>query len=133
MTKALSRLYLYVSKISIMLLTLFVLSCGVRNSSGNTAGYRSTTVSYYANKFEGKKTASGEVYRHHKMTGASKSLPFGTKVELVNVENDRSVVITVNDRGPLKPTREFDISQGAFRKIANLNDGIVKVKYRILN
>lgn len=121
----------YVFKIYISLFALFVISCGSRNSL-NSSGYRSTTVSYYANKFDGNKTASGETYRHSKMTGAHKSLSFGTKVEIINIDNDKSIIIIVNDRGPLKPSREFDLSQGAFKKIANLNEGIVKVKYRIL-
>ncbi|KFC23991.1 hypothetical protein IO90_01380 [Chryseobacterium sp. FH1] len=115
----------------IFLLALFVISCGSRNSS-NSSGYRTTNVSYYANKFNGNRTASGETYRHSKMTGAHKSLSFGTRVEIINIENDKSVIITVNDRGPLKPSREFDLSQGAFKKIGKLNDGIIKVKYKIL-
>ncbi len=127
--KTFYRITQYVFKTYILLLTIFVISCGSRNSS---SGYKSTSVSYYANKFDGKKTASGETYRHSKMTGAHKSLSFGTRVEIVNVENDKSVIITVNDRGPLKSSREFDLSQGAFKKISNLNAGIVKVKYRIL-
>jgi len=109
-----------------------MVSCGSRNSTSNSGRYNFTTASYYANKFDGKKTASGEVYRHFKMTASHKTLPFGTRVEIVNVENDKSVIITVNDRGPLKPSREFDLSQGAFKKISTLNVGIVKVKYRIL-
>jgi len=127
--KTFYRISQYVFKTYILLLTVFVISCGSRNSSSS---YKSTSVSYYANKFDGKKTASGETYRHSKMTGAHKSLSFGTRVEIVNVENDKSVIITVNDRGPLKSSREFDLSQGAFKKISNLNAGIVKVKYRIL-
>jgi len=127
--KTFYRISQYVFKTYILLLTIFVISCGSRNSSSS---YKSTSVSYYANKFDGKKTASGETYRHSKMTGAHKSLSFGTRVEIVNVENDKSVIITVNDRGPLKSSREFDLSQGAFKKISNLNAGIVKVKYRIL-
>lgn len=111
---------------------LSVVSCGSRNSSSNSSGYAITTVSYYANKFNGKKTASGETYKHSKMTGAHKSLSFGTRVEIVNVDNDKSVIIVVNDRGPLRSSREFDLSQGAFKKIADLNDGIVKIKYKIL-
>jgi rare lipoprotein A len=130
--KTFYRISQYVFKTYILLLTVFVISCGSRNSSNGGSGYISTSVSYYANKFDGKKTASGETYRHSKMTGAHKSLSFGTKVEIVNVENDKSVIITVNDRGPLKPSREFDLSQGAFKKISNLNAGIVKIKYRIL-
>ena len=129
--KTLFKITQSVFKIYMFSVALCLISCGSRSSS-NYSGYRSTTVSYYANKFDGNKTASGETYRHSKMTGAHKSLSFGTRVEIVNIENDRSVIITVNDRGPLKPSREFDISQGAFKKIANLNEGIVKVKYRIL-
>ena len=128
--KTLLKTSQYAFKIYIFLLVLFVISCGSRNSSNGS--YRSTTVSYYANKFDGNKTASGETYRHSKMSGAHKSLSFGTRVEIVNVENDKSVIITVNDRGPLKQSREFDLNQGAFKKIADLNEGIVKVKYRVL-
>jgi len=130
--KTLFKIPQYLFKIYISLLVLFLVSCGARSSSKYNSGYKSTTVSYYANKFNGNKTASGETYRHSKMTGAHKSLSFGTRVEIINIDNDKSVIITVNDRGPLKPAREFDISQGAFKKIANLNEGIVKVKYRIL-
>jgi len=120
-----------ITMVVLFLMMLVAVSCGSR--SGAAGNYKSTTVSYYADKFEGRKTASGETYRHSRMTGAHTSLSLGTRVELVNVENGKSVIITVNDRGPLKAGRAFDISQGAFRRIASLNDGIVKVKYRILN
>lgn len=56
-----------------------MLSCGSRNSAKGSGKYKSTTVSYYADKFDGSKAASGETYRHSKMTGAHKSLSFGTK------------------------------------------------------
>ncbi|MPT30137.1 MAG: septal ring lytic transglycosylase RlpA family protein [Chryseobacterium sp.] len=114
------------------ILLIVVFSCGSRNSSNHSSGYRSTTVSYYADKFDGKKTVSGETYKHYKMTGAHRSLSFGTRVEIINIDNGKSVIITVNDRGPLKPSREFDLSQGAFKKIASLNEGIIKIKYKIL-
>jgi len=115
---------------SVIISIIFLQSCSATNTI--TSGYKTTTVSYYANKFEGKKTASGEIYRHSKMTAACKSLPFGTKVEIMNIENSKKVVIIVNDRGPLKASREFDLSQGAFKKIGNLSSGILKVKYRII-
>ena len=130
--KSFYRYLEYAFKTYIFLLAILVVSCGGRNSTNNASKLKSTTASYYANKFDGKKTASGEVYRHSKMTAANKSLAFGTRVEIVNVENDKSVIITVNDRGPLKPSREFDLSQGAFKKIGSLNQGIIKIKYRIL-
>ena len=119
----------YIFKLYISLLVLFVISCGSRNASNS---YRTTTVSYYADRFSSKPTSSGEIYRHSRLTASNKTLAFGTRVEIVNVKNEKSVIITVNDRGPLNPSREFDLSQAAFKKITTLNEGIAKVKYRIL-
>lgn len=114
----------------LVLLTLALYSCAASRGGANSS-YQSTTVSYYANKFNGNKTASGEVYKHSKMTAAHKSLSFGTKVEIVNIENSKKVIVTINDRGPLKAGRAFDLSQGAFKKLGNLNEGILKVKYKV--
>ena len=120
----------FINRILLCLVVAFtVFSCSSRTKGGV---YKRTMVSYYADKFEGKKTASGQIYRHSGMTASNTSLPFGTRVEILNEENGKSVTVTVNDRGPLKASREFDLSQGAFKKIANLNMGVVKVKYRIL-
>ena len=115
----------------LVFLSIALYSCSVNKGNAN-ASYQSTTVSYYANKFNGKKTASGEVYKHSKMTAAHKSLAFGTKVEIINVENSKKVVVIINDRGPLKSGRAFDLSQGAFKKIGELKEGILKVKYKVL-
>ena len=115
----------------VVLLSLTLYSCGA-NRGNIGSSYQTTTVSYYANKFNGNKTASGEVYKHAKMTAAHKSLSFGTKVEIINIENSKKVVVTVNDRGPLKAGRAFDLSQGAFKKLGNLKEGILKVKYKVL-
>lgn len=106
-----------------------IFSCSSRTRGGV---YRHTNVSFYADRFQGKPTSSGEIYRHSSMTASHGSLAFGTKVEIVNVENEKSVTVTVNDRGPLKSSRAFDLSQDAFKKIARLDQGVVKVKYRIL-
>ena len=115
----------------VVLLSIALYSCGA-NTGASRSSYQSTTVSYYANKFNGKKTASGDVYKHSKMTAAHKTLSFGTKVEIINIENSKKVQVTINDRGPLKSGRAFDLSQGAFKKIGNLNDGILKVKYKVV-
>lgn len=114
----------------VILAGIFMYSCA--GNKAVSSGYKSTTVSYYADKFDGKKTASGEVYRHSKMTAANKTLPFGTKVEIINPENSKKVMVIINDRGPLKSSREFDLSKGAFKKIGNVNSGILKVQYKIL-
>ena len=115
----------------IVLLSIALHSCGA-NSGAARSSYQSTTISYYANKFNGKKTASGDVYKHSKMTAAHKTLSFGTKVEIINIANSKKVQVTINDRGPLKSGRAFDLSQGAFKKIGHLNEGILKVKYKVL-
>ncbi|WP_312818368.1 septal ring lytic transglycosylase RlpA family protein [Kaistella carnis] len=114
----------------LVLLSIVLYSCSATRGNASSS-YQSTTVSYYANKFNGNKTASGEVYKHSKMTAAHKSLAFGTKVEIINPENSKKVIVIVNDRGPLKAGRAFDLSQGAFKKIGNLNDGVLKVKYKV--
>lgn len=89
-------------------------------------------ASYYANKFNGRKTASGEVFRNRKRTAAHKTLPFGTKVTVTNMRNGRSVKVRINDRGPFVPGRVIDLSRRAARKIGMLRDGVteVELKYR---
>lgn len=110
-------------------MSIILYSCATTPSS---SGYGTTTVSYYADKFEGRKTANGEIYLHSKMTAANRTLPFGTKVEITNPENSKTVIVTINDRGPWKSARDFDLSKEAFKKIGNLNEGLLKVKYRVI-
>jgi len=89
-------------------------------------------ASYYANFFQGRKTASGEIYNKQKYTAAHKTLPFGTKVRVVNQRNDRSVVVEINDRGPFVGNRIIDLSQIAARDIGLLSAGVTNVKVNIL-
>ncbi len=89
-------------------------------------------VSYYGQRFHGRLTASGEVFNMNDMTCAHKTLKFGTKVEFTNPKNGKKIVVTVNDRGPYIKGRKFDLSKAAFAKIANINQGVVKLKYKIL-
>ena len=89
-------------------------------------------ASYYANSFDGKKTASGEIFRQRKLTAAHKTLPFGTKVTVVNIANGKSVKVTINDRGPFVAGRIIDLSSKAAKKIGMINTGVanVQVKYK---
>ena len=75
-------------------------------------------ASYYADKFNGRKTASGELFDNNLYTAAHKTLKFGTKVKVTNTVNGESVVVTVNDRGPFVKGREIDLSKAAFMEIA---------------
>jgi rare lipoprotein A len=88
--------------------------------------------SFYADKFQGRTTASGAKFDQHKMTAAHKTLPFGTKVKVVNLANGRSVNVTINDRGPFAPGRIIDVSKKAAEKLGMVNAGVanVKIKYK---
>lgn len=75
-------------------------------------------ASYYADKFNGRKTANGEIFDNNLYTAAHKTLKFGTKVKVTNTVNGESVVVTINDRGPFVKGREIDLSKTAFMEIA---------------
>lgn len=90
-------------------------------------------ISYYADKFNGRKTANGSVFSNKKFTAAHRTLPFGTKLKVTNIVNNQSVIVEVNDRGPQKTSRELDLSKRAFMEITdNKNHGVLKVKIEIL-
>ena len=85
-------------------------------------------ASHYARKFHGRKTANGETFSNSKLTAAHKKLPFGTKVRVTNTANDKSVIVTVNDRGPFSAGLDIDLSKKAFMEITdNKNHGRLKV------
>jgi rare lipoprotein A len=90
-------------------------------------------ASYYADKFHNRKTASGAKFDNNKLTAAHKKFPFGTKLKITNPSNKKSVVVTVNDRGPFVKGREIDLSKKAFMMIAtNKGSGIQKVTIEII-
>jgi rare lipoprotein A len=79
-------------------------------------------ASYYADKFNGKRTTSGKKFDNNKYTAAHKKLPFGTKVKITNEANGKSVIVEITDRGPFVRSREIDLSKRAFKDIASRND-----------
>jgi rare lipoprotein A len=89
-------------------------------------------ASYYADKFQGRKTASGEVFRQGKLTAAHRTLPFGTKVRVTNISNGRSVKVRINDRGPFVDGRVIDLSKKAAKRIGMVSTGVaaVEIKYK---
>jgi len=90
-------------------------------------------TSYYANKFNGRKTASGEIFNNKKFTAAHRSLPFGTKLRLTNPINGKQTVVTVNDRGPFTKGRTLDISRAAFQEITDHpGKGHLRIKIEII-
>jgi rare lipoprotein A (peptidoglycan hydrolase) len=91
-----------------------------------------SVASWYGPGFHGRRTANGEIFNQYAMTAAHKSLPFGTKVKVTNLNNGRSVVIRVNDSGPFVPGRVIDLSQGAAAKIGMISSGTAPVKLEVL-
>jgi len=84
-------------------------------------------ASWYGEKYRGRPTASGELFDPDRLTAAHRTLPFGTK--LLVKRGSRSVVVTVNDRGPFVPGRDLDLSWAAFRKLADPDRGLIDVTY----
>jgi rare lipoprotein A len=109
-----------------ILFSLLVIS--LLSSCGYTT--RKGLASYYADSYEGKTTANGEIYRQGKITAAHKTLPFGTKVEVTNLSNNKSVVVRINDRGPFIRGRIIDLTKTAAREIDMVGAGVAKVKIR---
>ncbi len=89
-------------------------------------------ASYYAEKFSGRKTASGEIYRPEAMTAAHRTLPFGTRVKVTRLDNGASVTVRVNDRGPWKKGRVIDLSREAAKQIGLMKAGVARVKLEIV-
>ena len=89
-------------------------------------------VSLYGEDFAGKTTANGETFDPDKLTMAHRTLPFGTRVRVTNLENQRSVVVTVNDRGPFVAGRIADLSLGAARQIGMVASGVVDATLEVI-
>lgn len=91
--------------------------------------YRDTGIaSYYANKFEGRRTANGERYRKKEFTAAHKTLPFGTLLKVTNPKNGKWVIVRVNDRGPHNRKRKIDLSYRAAKHLGlTKGKGLAKV------
>ena len=103
-------------------------SCGSSKSAFTPSGQGS----YYADKFNGRPTTSGEIYRSGKMTAAHNTLPFGTRIKVTNMKNGKSVKVTVNDRGPHVKGRIVDVSGKAARKLDLIEAGVVPVQLKVI-
>lgn len=85
-------------------------------------------ASYYADRFHGRRTASGERYDRHDLTAAHRQLPFGTRLRVTRLDNGASVEVRVNDRGPFVAGRVIDLSYAAAKKIGMLRMGVARVR-----
>ncbi len=89
-----------------------------------------TYASYYGEAFNGKPTSSGEIFDMNAYTAAHKTLPFGTLLEVTNLENGKKVVVRVNDRGPFIANREIDLSKAAAVSLGMVSKGITRVSIK---
>ncbi|HVZ39585.1 MAG TPA: septal ring lytic transglycosylase RlpA family protein [Candidatus Kapabacteria bacterium] len=89
-------------------------------------------ASYYADAFEGRRTASGETFSQSERTAAHRTYPFGTILRVTNLKSGQSTEVRVNDRGPFKETRVLDVSRRAAEEIGLTRDGVARVRIEVL-
>ncbi len=89
-------------------------------------------VSYYADDFHGKQTSNGETFNMNDLTAAHRTFPFGTKVRVTNLENNKCVTVRVNDRGPFVEGRIMDLSLAAAKEIDLMKSGTVEARLEVL-
>jgi rare lipoprotein A len=111
---------------STLVITLIALATGCASGTGDGL------ASYYGAKYQGRKTANGETFDTARLTAAHRTLPFGTRVRVTNVDNGRSVVVRINDRGPFVTGRVIDLSPAAAKQLDMLRAGVVRVKLEVL-
>ncbi len=124
-----------IKKTVYLCITLCLISCSSVQfrSDPKWIGYtESGKASFYAIKYQFRKTASGERFNQFSLTAAHKTLPFGTKVKVTNLKNRKSVTVKINDRGPFVEGRVIDLTRSAFKKIGNTESGVINVKIEVI-
>lgn len=130
--------------IILLFVLVYVAACSStsRYSKSNEKDYKNNSTriietergiaSFYADEFNGKKTASGEIYDMTEMTAAHPSYPFNTVVIVTNLKNNKSVTVRINDRMPNFKNRIIDLSLKAAEKIEMIRDGIQEVTIEVI-
>ena len=101
-------------------------------SKDDSSTTRKGMASFYSRNLAGNKTSSGQRYDPKALTAAHRSLPMGTKLKIVNPKNDKSVVVTVNDRGPVPKNRMIDLSNAAANQLGMTKSGVTKVETEVV-
>ncbi len=104
----------------------------VRTATGKVLLTLQGVVSYYANDFHGKETSNGETFDMNDLTAAHRTVPFGTKVRVTNLDNNKSVIVRVNDRGPFVEGRIMDLSLAAAKQIDLMKSGTTEARLEVL-
>jgi rare lipoprotein A len=101
-------------------------------SPKNSATTQKGIASYYSDRFQGRRTASGERYNRNGFTAMHRSLPFGTRVRVTNLSNNRSIEVRVNDRGDPANRRLLDLSRRAAKELGFIKAGLAQVKLEVI-
>ena len=101
-------------------------------TAAGTPSHQSGNASFYSHRLRGRRTASGQPYDPDALTAAHRTLPLGTRLEVVNPKNDRRVVVTVNDRGPVQKNRVLDVSSAAADALDMKKSGVTHVHTRVV-
>ena len=112
--------------------TLLLFSCCFLVACQTLGSGMAGKASYYAHQYHGRPTASGEPYNMYAMTAAHPSLPFGTLLRVTNLQNGRSVIVRVNDRGPFKAGRVVDVSLAAAEQLGLILPGTAEVRLEVV-
>lgn len=114
--------------------SLMALLAGCASHEIDPHGYDDTgSASYYGARHHGKHTASGEAFNQNALTAAHRQLPFGTRVKVTNLSNEKTVIVRINDRGPHTRGRLIDVSRGAAEQLGMLRSGVAKVRIQSLD
>jgi len=120
----------------ILVIIMMISTLGIYSFTSNTLDAKKTSyASYYHDRFNGRKTASGEIFDNSKFTAANRTLPFGTNVKVTNLRNGKEVIVRINDRGPYSghASRALDMSKAAFDEIGDTRHGTIPVEYEIVD
>ncbi len=109
---------------------LFLFEC---NGQQNDSLQKDGKASFYHDNFQGLETSSGDIYEQNDFTAAHRTLPFNTFVHVTNKQNNKSVVVRINDRGPFRKSRIIDLTRSAAQKIGMIPYGVVPVKIQTLD
>ena len=118
----------------ILVIIMMISTLGIYSfNKFNANDAKTSFASFYHDKFNGRKTASGEIFSNSKLTAAHRTLPFGTIVQVTNLRTGKSVEVRINDRGPFHSSRALDLSKAAFDSIGNTARGTMPVEYEIVD
>jgi rare lipoprotein A len=105
----------------------------LERAENQAAGGTEGTASWYGGKFQGRRTASGEMFDTRAFTAAHRSLPFGTLVKVTNLDNGKSTVVRITDRGPFVGDRLIDVSQAAAIELDMMKTGVARVRVEVVS